>query len=186
MNISLGEYRNLQLVLYGWWKTRMNCVTAGMYMCKYVYRYTLGGPNSIGNVIGKAKQQRTFFDTPAARTHPAGQDMPKMFIQPFLGLVVTMISFCTKLPYYALWAPETTATMNIELFNRFFPKSRRKLLRHILQTDNEDSLRQVSIELDMAKPTWWWKRRAGKPKQKWTQTTSERVWQQYRHEAPQI
>jgi hypothetical protein len=78
------------------------------------------------------------------------------------------------------------AERKIELFSSAYKKRRKKLLGHIIRTENNDPLRQVSLKPDSAIPLNWGTRRLGKPRQKWTESTMKKVRKQLRHEAPKI
>jgi hypothetical protein len=78
------------------------------------------------------------------------------------------------------------ADRKIELFSSALKKRRKKLLGHIIRTESSDLLRQVSLKPNSATPLDWGTRRLGKPRQKWTESTMNKVWKQLRHEAPKI
>ena len=69
-------------------------------------------------------------------------------------------------------------------FNKAYKLRRQKLLGHVLRASNEDPLRQVTFVEDSAKPLSYTKKRAGKPREQWTEQAMKRVWKEFRHEAP--
>ena len=78
------------------------------------------------------------------------------------------------------------ANKHIELFSNAYKKSRKKLLGHLIRTDDEDPLRQVSLQAGHAKPTSWGTHRPGKPRQQWVRSIMQTVWKQFQQEAPKI
>jgi hypothetical protein len=63
---------------------------------------------------------------------------------------------------------------------------KRNLLGHILRTNNEDPLRQVSLQPNSGKPLEKVKRRAGKPRQRWIDNVMKKVWKKFRSQAPKV
>jgi hypothetical protein len=68
------------------------------------------------------------------------------------------------------------AGKQIELFSQTFQKRRKKLMGHVIRTDDSDPLRQVSLQPGTAKPVHWGTRRAGKPRQQWSHNVLNLIW----------
>ena len=64
----------------------------------------------------------------------------------------------------------------IKRFSDFHNERRTSLMGHIIRTDNNDPLRQVTLKDDTAERPEWGKKRAGKPRQNWIKEAKKDIW----------
>ena len=69
--------------------------------------------------------------------------------------------------------PKPEDTRKIQRFSDFHKDRKAKLLGHILRTDNEDPLRQISFQNTSAYRVEYGKERVGKPRQNWIHQTKK-------------
>jgi hypothetical protein len=81
---------------------------------------------------------------------------------------------------------EKNANKQLELFSQAFQSKIKRRLGHIIRTENEDPLRQVSLQSNTGKPTGKGKRRSRKPRQRWIDNIVKQICNQFRHEAPKM
>ena len=56
-------------------------------------------------------------------------------------------------------------------FSKAYKNKRLKLLGHVLRAENRDPMRQVTFYQDSARPIAYTKKRVGKPREHWTETS---------------
>lgn len=71
----------------------------------------------------------------------------------------------------------------IRRFSEFHRDRKAKLLGHVLRTNNQDPLRQISFQADSAERVFYGKKRVGKPRQNWIHQTCKHIYEDVLHKA---
>ena len=79
---------------------------------------------------------------------------------------------------------ERNKNKKVRRFSKVYQERRRKLLGHIIRAKEDDPLRQVTLEKGKARPPNFGKKRVGKPRTRWADDALDRVWKEFRKDAP--
>ena len=67
-------------------------------------------------------------------------------------------------------------TKRIQTFSEYLHKKQETLLKHIVRLQNDDPLRQATLEPNSANPKQPVQRRVGRPRQQWVDNVYKRMW----------
>ena len=73
--------------------------------------------------------------------------------------------------------PSLHDNRRVQRFSEFHSKRKAKLMGHILRTDRDDPLRQISFQPATAYRVLYGKKRVGKPRQNWIHQTKKYVYE---------
>ena len=73
--------------------------------------------------------------------------------------------------------PSADDNRRVQRFSEFHSKRKAKLMEHILRTNQEDPLRQITFQQDFAYRVSYGKKRVGKPRQNWIHQTKKYVYE---------